>query len=144
MKRISQISVFMENRPGRLLDIVDLLGKNNINIKAISLADSSDFGITRLIVKGTEKAVSVLRENGFTISVNNILACIIEDKPGALAKILSLLAENSINIEYMYGFTAPITEKAVMVFKLSDTNRAQEILSQNKIEMLSQEEIREI
>ncbi len=144
MKRIRQISVFIENRPGRLVEVVDILGKNSINLKALSLADSSDFGIARLIVKGTDDAVKVLKENGFTVSVTNILACLIDDKPGALANILTLLAKNDINIEYMYGFASPIQNKAVMVFKLSDIDKAQDLFNQNNIELLSQEEIREI
>ncbi|WP_035588694.1 ACT domain-containing protein [Hippea jasoniae] len=144
MKRIRQISVFVENRPGRLLEVVDLLGKNNINIKALSLADSSDFGIVRLVVKGTDEAIKVLKENGFTISETNIIACMIDDKPGALASILRTLADNQINIEYMYGFASPIEGKAVMVFKFSDLESAEKILEQNNIKTLTQEEIREI
>ncbi len=144
MKRIKQISVFIENRPGRLLEIVEMLGKSSINLKALSLADSSDFGIARLIVNGTDEAVAVLKENGFTVSVTNILASLIDDKPGALASILKLLASNDINIEYMYGFASPIEGKAVMVFKLSDLDKAQELFGKNGIELLSQEEIREI
>ncbi len=144
MKRIKQISVFIENRPGRLVEVVDLLGKNNINLKALSLADSSDFGIARLIVKGTDEAVEILKNSGFTTSVTNTLACLIDDKPGALANILTLLANNNINIEYMYGFASPIKDKAVMVFKLSDLDKAQGLLNENGIELLSQEEIREI
>ncbi len=144
MKRIKQISVFIENRPGRLLEVVEILGKNGINLKALSLADSSDFGIARLIANGTDKAVSVLKENGFTVSVTNIVAALIDDKPGTLAGILSLLAENEINIEYMYGFASPIEDKAVMVFKLSDLDKAQSLFNEKGIELLSQEEIREI
>ncbi len=144
MKRIKQISVFIENRPGRLLEVVDLIGEHGINMKALSLADSSDFGIARLIVNNTDKAVEALKENGFTVSVTNILACLIEDKPGSLARILRLLAEEGINVEYMYGFASPIAGRAVMVFKLSDIDKAQDLLHRNGIEMLSQEEIREI
>ncbi len=144
MKRIKQISVFIENRPGRLLEVVEVLGKNNINLKALSLADSSDFGIARLVVNGTDNAVDVLKKNGFTVSVTNILASLIDDKPGTLANILTLLAQNEINIEYMYGFASPIEGKAVMVFKLSDLDRAQKLFNEKGIELLSQEEIREI
>ena len=144
MKRIRQISVFVENRPGRLLEVVDFLGKNNINIKALSLADSSDFGIVRLVVKGTDEAIKVLKENGFTVSETNIIACMIDDEPGALASILRTLADNQINIEYMYGFASPIEGKAVMVFKFSDLESAEKILEQNHIKTLTQEEIREI
>ncbi len=144
MKRIKQISVFIENRPGRLLEVVEVLGKNNINLKALSLADSSDFGIARLVVNGTDNAVDVLKKNGFTVSVTNILASLIDDKPGTLANILTVLAQNEINIEYMYGFASPIEGKAVMVFKLSDLDRAQKLFNEKGIELLSQEEIREI
>ncbi len=144
MKRIRQISVFVENRPGRLLEVVELLGKHNINIKALSLADSSDFGIVRLVVKGTDEAIKILKDNGFTTAETHIIACMIDDKPGALANVLNILAGNQINIEYMYGFTSPIEGKAVMVFKFSETQKAEKILEENGIQMLSQEEIREI
>ncbi len=144
MKRIRQISVFVENRPGRLLEVVDLLGKNGINIKALSLADSSDFGIVRLVVKGVDDAIKVLKDNGFTVSETPIIACMIDDKPGSLAKILRALSKNNVNIEYMYGFASPIERKAVMVFKFSETEKAQEILNKYDIKMLTQEEIREI
>ncbi len=144
MKRIRQISVFVENRPGRLLEVVDILGRNKINIKALSLADSSDFGIVRLVVKGVDDAIKVLKDNGFTISETSIIACMIDDKPGSLAKILRTLAENNVNIEYMYGFASPVEKKAVMVFKFSETKKAQEILNKYGIKMLTQEEIREI
>ncbi len=144
MKRIRQISVFVENRPGRLLEVVDLLGKNGINIKALSLADSSDFGIVRLVVKGVDDAMKVLKSSGFTVSETPIIACMINDKPGSLAKILRALSENNVNIEYMYGFASPIERKAVMVFKFSETEKAQEILNKYDIKMLTQEEIREI
>ncbi len=144
MKMIKQISVFIENRPGRLLDVVEIIGGNGINLKALSLADSSDFGIARLIVKGTDEAVKILKHNGFTVSVTNILAALIDDKPGTLAGILKILAQNDINVEYMYGFASPIEGKAVMVFKLSDLDKAQELFDKNDITLLSQEEIREI
>lgn len=144
MKRIRQISVFIENRPGRLLEVLNLLGGSSINVKALSLADSSDFGIVRLIVKGTDEAVALLKSNGFTLSVTNTIACVVEDKPGSLAQILKLLSDNNVNIEYMYGFTSPIEDKAVMVLRVSDIDEAQKLLAGSKIEMLSQEEIREI
>ncbi len=144
MKMIKQISVFIENRPGRLLDVVKIIGKSDINLKALSLADSSDFGIARLIVKGTDEAVDILKDSGFTVSVTNILAALIDDKPGTLAGILQMLAQNDINVEYMYGFASPIEGKAVMVFKLSDLDKAQELFDKNGITLLSQEEIREI
>lgn len=144
MKRIRQISVFVENRPGRLLEVVEILGKYKINIKALSLADSSDFGIVRLVVKGADEAIKILKENGFTTAETNIIACMIDDQPGALANVLRILADNQINIEYMYGFASPIEGKAVMVFKFSETEKAEKILSENNIQMLSQEEIREI
>ncbi len=144
MKRIRQISVFIENRPGRLLEVVELLGSKGINLKALSLADSSDFGIARLITNNTDEAVRILKESGFTVSVTNTLACLIEDKPGSLARILRLLANENINVEYMYGFASPIAGRAVMVFKLSDLEKAQEMFNKNGVELLSQEEIREI
>ena len=101
--QVRQISIFMENRAGRLKEITGVLAKAGVNIRALSLADTSDFGILRLIVDKPDHAVDVLHKEGFTIRENTVIACEVEDKPGGLHKILKLLADGGISVEYMYG-----------------------------------------
>ncbi len=144
MKKIKQVSVFIENKPGRLLEVLELLARENVNIKALSLADTSDFGIVRLIVNDTEKALTVLRSNKFTASDTMILATVVEDKPGSLAQILKIFSSHGINIEYMYGFTSPMKGKAIMVFRLSDAEAGEKVLIEHDIPLITENDLREI
>lgn len=142
--KVEQISVFLENKAGRLLEVAKILGDNGVNIRALSLADTTDFGILRLIVNDNEKAKKVLKENGFTVKVTHVIAVEVDDKPGGLASILNPLAEEGINVEYMYAFVEKSKNKAVLVFKFEDLDRAIEILKKNNIKILTNEEIREL
>ncbi|AHF96752.1 MAG: ACT domain-containing protein [Desulfurella sp.] len=144
MKRLNQISVFVENKPGRLLDVVEVLGNNNIDIKAISLADSSDFGIVRFICEDPKFAHEILTKNGFTASLTEVLAIAISDRPGSLAKVLKSFKESNINIEYMYGFSAKIKDYAVMIIKVSDLEETIKCCIANNIQILSQSDIKSI
>jgi len=102
--KITQISVFIENKSGRLYEICDLLGRNNLNIRALSLADTSDFGILRLIMSDPEKAYRLLKENEFTVGKTDVIAVEVPDVPGGLASVLKVLSDNNVNVEYMYAF----------------------------------------
>ncbi|MGC8501739.1 ACT domain-containing protein [Desulfurella sp.] len=144
MKRLNQISVFVENKPGRLLDVVEVLGNNHIDIKAISLADSSDFGIVRFICEDPELVHEILNRNGFTASLTEVLAITISDRPGSLAKVLKALKESNINIEYMYGFSAKIKDYAVMIIKVSNLEETIKCCVTNNIQILSQSDIKSI
>src|SRR5512143_764081 len=104
MDHVEQIYVFLENKAGRLAEVTRILGDAGINIRALSLADTSDFGILRLIVNDREKANAVLKENGFTVSKTEVVAVEVPDRPGGLSQILQTLDNNSINVEYMYAF----------------------------------------
>jgi len=141
MKRIKQISVFVENKPGRLLDVIEVLGNSNIDIKAISLADSSDFGIVRLICENPESAYEVITNSGFTASLTEVLAIAISDKPGSLAKVLRVLKESDINIEYMYGFSAKMKDHAVMIIKVSNLEETIKCCISNNVQVLSENDI---
>lgn len=141
MKSLNQISVFVENKPGRLLDVVNVLGENNIDIKAINLADSSDFGIVRLVCDNPDKAFGVLSSSNFTASLTEVLAIVINDKPGSLAKVLRALKTQDINIEYMYGFASKLKDQAVMIIKVSNLNETIECCHSNNIQILSQDDI---
>ena len=109
-----QISVFAENKPGRLSNIIELLGDSDIDIRALSLADTTDFGIVRMIVSDTEKALVTLRENGFAVKCTEIIALNMDDTPGGLSKILKELKKNDISIEYLYAFVENSGAKVVM------------------------------
>jgi hypothetical protein len=144
MKRIKQISVFVENKPGRLLDVVEVLGNSNIDIKSISLADSSDFGIVRLICENSESACELITNSGFTASLTEVLAIAISDQPGSLAKVLRALKESDINIEYMYGFSAKTKDHAVMIIKVSNLEETIKCCISNNVQILSENDISSI
>jgi hypothetical protein len=144
MKRIKQISIFVENKPGRLLDVVEVLGNSNIDIKAISLADSSDFGIVRLICENPESAYEVINNSGFTASLTEVLAIAISDKPGSLANVLRALKESNVNIEYMYGFSAKTKDHAVMIIKVSNLEETIKCCISNNVQVLSENDISSI
>ena len=101
---IKQISIFIENKPGRLAEITGIIAQNNVNIRALSVADTSNFGILRIIVDAPDKVEKVLKENEMTVSITSVISVLVEDKAGGLACMLKHLAENNISIEYMYGF----------------------------------------
>lgn len=138
---IKQISVFVENRQGRLAKIASLLGENGIDIRALSVADTTDFGILRLIVSQPEKANELLRENGFTVSITNVIAVGIKDIPGGLSTALTIMDENGIGIEYMYAFISRTQENATVILRVEDSERAISALTQNGIEILKSSEI---
>ena len=102
---VRQISVFLENKAGRLSDVTKVLGDNNVDISALSIADTAHFGILRLIVNNPDLAETVLKKNGYTVSISNVIAIAIDDNPGALAKALEVLTDEDITIEYIYAFT---------------------------------------
>ena len=122
--KVEQISVFLENKFGRLAEVTRILGEAGINIRTLSLADTSDFGILRLIVNDTEKAKGVLKERGFTVSKTEVVAVEIPDRPGGLADILQALDSDGINVEYMYAFVERCGENAVMIFRFDETQKA--------------------
>jgi hypothetical protein len=134
--RVEQISIFLENRAGRLAEITRILGEAGINIRALSLADTSDFGILRLIVSDTDKAKTVLRERGFTVGKTNVVAVEVEDRPGGLNRILEILSRENINVEYMYAFVQHTGENAVIIFRFDDTDAAVKLLLDNNIKVL--------
>ncbi len=125
--KVRQISLFMENRAGRLAEVARILGQGGINIRALSLADTSDFGILRLIVNDVDRALSLLRSTGHTVSVTEVIAVEVSDKPGGLAEVLGVLEKAELNVEYMYAFVEKATDKAVLVFRFEDTDRALEV-----------------
>jgi len=122
--KVEQISVFIENKSGRLAEITRILGEAGINIRALSLADTSDFGILRLIVNDRERAKTLLKENNFTVSKTEVVAVEVPDRPGGLHQILKKLDSEAINVEYMYAFVERSGENAVIIFRFDETEKA--------------------
>ena len=139
--KVEQISVFLENRAGHLAEVTRTLAENNVNIRALSLADTSDFGILRLIVTDNEKAKEALKAKGFTVGRTNVVAAEVGDNPGGLHNILEMLAVGNVNVEYMYAFVTQSGHNAVLVFRFDQTDKAIEVLRSNGVRILSGEEL---
>ena len=139
--KISQVSIFLENKSGRLSEVTKLLAEEKINIRALTLADTSDFGILRLIVNDPQKAIIILRDNGFTVATTEVIAAEVNDKPGGLAEIVEILSKAKLNIEYMYAFVEKQKEKAIIVFKIENIDKAIDILIKNKVTLLPSKDV---
>ncbi len=134
---IKQLSVFVENKKGRLSEILGVLSDNNIDISALSIADTSEFGILRMIVSDPETAKQKLRESGVIVKTSDVIGMIVDDKPGALAKDIQLLSENGVTVEYTYAFLSRNHDNALVVLRTDDNEKTEKILSENKIGMAS-------
>ena len=141
---VNQISIFLENKPESLSELTDVLAKNNVNMRALSLADTSDFGIARIITDDCAAAEEILKNNDYIVKTTGVIAIEIPDEAGSLNKILKLLAENGRNIEYMYGFTGRKTNSACMIIRCTNMQKTEEILESNGIHTISQEELKNI
>lgn len=138
---IKQLSVFVENSEGNLQNIVDTLGEKHINIRALSIADTTEFGILRLIVDDAEKAAAALREIGVISKVSDVIAAAIEDCAGGLARVTKLITDAGINIEYAYAFLGRNAGKALLVIKASDEVIAEKVLREAGITLAAAEEL---
>ena len=138
---IKQISVFLENKSGRLAEVTKVLAQNNIDISALSIADTTDFGILRLIVSNPDMAEKVLKDNEFTVSSTNVIAIGVEDKPGGLYKALGVLEKSEIGIEYMYAFVGKTSDEALVIIRVDDSDKAIDILAKNGIKVLSSDSV---
>lgn len=139
--KVQQISVFLENKSGRLATLTEVLGKAGINIRALSIADTSDFGILRLIVNQPEEAFRILKEAGFTASLTDIIAVEVKDEPGGLAAILKILESAGINIEYLYAFLEKSSNDALVVFRVEQIEDAINLLTKNNVNLLKGAEV---
>jgi hypothetical protein len=134
--KVEQISVFLENKPGALAEVTRILGESGVNIRALSLADTKDFGILRLIVNDNEKALEILGRKGLTVRKTEVVAVEVPDRPGGLAEILRVLFEADINVEYLYAFVQQSGENAIIIFRFDETDRAIEVLSKKQVKIL--------
>ncbi len=139
--KVEQISIFLENKPGGLEFATRVLKDAGINIRALSLADTSDFGVLRLIVNDAEKAKQVLKENGFTVGRTSVVAVLVPDRPGGLHSILEVLSQEKINVEYMYAYVERSGEHAIIIFRFNATDRAIDILTKNGFTELPGEKV---
>ncbi len=138
---INQISVFLENKPGQLAEFTRLLEKNQIDMRALSIAETQDFGILRLIVDDPYKTVNVVKEAGFICAVTPVLGVEVSDKPGSLVKMLTALGESGINVEYTYAFITRKKDAAYMAFRVNDPEKAVKVLVENKIRPVAQDDL---
>ena len=134
--KLTQLSVFLENKPGQISLPCKALAKAGINILTLSLSDTQQFGILRLIVRDWRKARTVLEQAGCVVNLTEVVALEVDDRPGGLAELLELIEREGINIEYMYAFTFGRNEKAVMVFRFDDPDKALEVLRLNNVNIL--------
>ena len=141
---VKQISVFLENKSGRLAKVTSVIGESGVDIRAMSIADTTDFGILRLIVNQPEKIEAILKEKGFTVRETEVIAVGMEDKPGSLANILTILENSGMSIEYMYAFVGNNDMKAVVIIKVEDNKKAIQLLSDNGIQVLPAEKVYQI
>lgn len=139
--RVEQIAVFLENKSGRLAEITSIIAGEGVNIRALSVADTADFGILRLIVDDVEKAKSALKENGFTVGITNVLAVEVADKVGGLATVLKTIEKGGLNVEYMYAFVNKSGENAVLIFRFEDMDLAIDTLKKDGYTPLTGEQI---
>ena len=141
---VKQISVFLENKPGSLAEMTKTLADNQIDMRAFSLAETSDFGIARVIVDDLYKTTTVLKDAGFIHTVSSVLAVAIPDVPGGLAQVLAVLRDEGINVEYMYAFLGGKKESAYMIFKVAGHHKAAAAMTSRGIRLVDQEELSEL
>ena len=142
--QLKQISVFLENKSGRMAEVGSTLAEENINIRALSIADTTDFGILRLIVSNPERAFSVLKQAGFTVSETEVIAVAVPDRPGGLARVLGILADGGVNLEYLYAFLGQQQQDALVVFRVDDIPLAHKVLNGAGIELLPSRQVYEL
>lgn len=139
--KVKQISIFLENKKGRLYEALDRLAKADINIRALSVADTSEFGILRLIVPDPDKAKKALEKSKFTVRENDVIAVGVPDTPGGLAGVLKVLNDADINVEYVYAFVAKTAEKAVVVLRTENINAGIKALKEAGVTVLAPEQV---
>jgi len=138
---VKQLNVFLENQYGRLAEVTGNLTKANIDIRALYIADTTAFGILRMIVDKPDDAINVMQEAGFAVSLTDVIAIAIPDKPGTLDRALGVLSENEISLEYLYAFVGRASSDAVVVIRVDNYESALKILNDNDVKVLSAEEV---
>ena len=135
---VKQLSVIMENRPGRLYKLTHALCKEGLDFVTLSIADTKDFGIVRFIARDNERAYEILKNEGFTVGITELIGIEVDDKPNALAEVIALIEAANINIEYLYSFVLTNHNSAKILMRVEDTDRALKILTEKGIKLLSE------
>ncbi len=141
---VKQISIFVENKEGRIKKAIDTLAKENINIRALSIADTAKYGILRLIVSDNAKAIEALEKNNFVVKENEVIILAIPDEPNGLNSTLAIFDEKNINLEYLYAFVSSKTDEAIVVMRLENMEKAIEALKDSNIKILDNKDIKEL
>ncbi len=144
MSEIKQISLFVENRPGRMAKVSKTLSDTGVNIRALTIAEAGDFGVIRMVVDDPERGYKVLKENGFTVSTTDVLAVEMKDTPGGLYEIVSALGESGVNVDYAYAFVTAKAQKAMLILRVDDLAKARTALSGKGVKIATREEIQAI
>lgn len=139
--KVTQLSIFLGNEEGRLAEVMEVLAKAKVNIRALSLADTADFGVLRLIVDSPDKAVTALKKSDIVVKITDIIAAEVEDKPGGLAKVLKVFKDGKINIEYMYAFVEKRNDNAVLVFRVENIDDVIKNLKKSSVKLLEAEDV---
>ena len=141
---VKQISIFVENKEGRIKKAIDTLAKENINIRALSIADTTKYGILRLIVSDNEKSIEALEKGGFIVKENEVIILAVPDEPNGLNSTLAVFDEKDINLEYLYAFASNKTDEAIVVMRLENMDQAIEALENKNIKILDANDIKEL
>jgi hypothetical protein len=144
MEEINQISLFVENKPGRMAKVSKTLSEAGINIRALTVAEAGDFGVIRMVVDDPEKGYRVLHDKGFTVSMTDVLAVEMRDIPGGLYEIVNTLGENGINIDYAYAFVTAKAQRAMLILRVDDIVKARKVLAARGVKIATKEEIHSI
>ena len=141
---VKQISIFVENKEGRIKKAIDTLAKENINIRALSIADTTKYGILRLIVSDNEKAIAALEKDGFIVKENEVIILAVPDEPNGLNSTLAVFDEKGINLEYLYAFVSSKTDEAIVVMRLENMEKAVDALNESNVKILDAEDIKDL
>lgn len=144
MSEIKQISLFVENRPGRTAKVAKTLSDAGVNIRALTIAEAGDFGVIRMVLDDPERGYRVLKESAFTVSMTDVLAVEMKDTPGGLYEIVNTLGQNEINVDYAYAFVTAKAQRAMLILRVDDIARAKQVLGEKKVKIATKEEIQSI
>ena len=144
LQKIKQISIFIENKEGRIKKAIDTLAQQNINIRALSIADTTKYGILRLIVSDNKKAIAALEDNGFVVRENEVIIIAVPDEPNGLNSTLAVFDEKGINLEYLYAFVSSKTDEAIVVMRLENMDQAIEALQDSDVSILDENDIKNL
>jgi hypothetical protein len=141
---VKQVSIFVENKEGRIKKAIDTLAKEDINIRALSIADTTKYGILRLIVSDNDKAIEALERDGFIVKENEVIILAVPDEPNGLNSTLAVFDEKGINLEYLYAFVSSKTDEAIVVMRLENMEKAIEALNESNVKILDENDIKDL